>query len=51
MCSLIFTNNPEYFLYLIGDPAIGEGVNRFVLSRIMEKLKYGFKINLGSILN
>ncbi|KAL7404672.1 hypothetical protein ABVT39_017955 [Epinephelus coioides] len=33
---------------LEGDPAIGEGVNRFVLSRIMEKLKYGFKINLGN---
>nr|XP_055060770.1 uncharacterized protein LOC129444253 isoform X3 [Misgurnus anguillicaudatus] len=33
---------------LEGDPAIGEGVNRFLFSRIMEKLKNGFKLNFGN---
>lgn len=56
MCSrlLFYTNmNLESLnlLWLLGDPAIGEGVNRFLFSRIMEKLKAGFKINLGTVFN
>ncbi|XP_046901646.1 uncharacterized protein LOC124484669 isoform X1 [Hypomesus transpacificus] len=34
--------------HLRGDAAVGEGVNRHVLSLVMQKLKTGFSINLGS---
>ncbi|XP_028428556.1 uncharacterized protein LOC114552048 [Perca flavescens] len=33
---------------LRGDAAVGDGVNRHVLSMAMQKLKTGFRINLGS---
>ncbi|KAG9262440.1 hypothetical protein AMEX_G24214 [Astyanax mexicanus] len=32
---------------LEGDPAIGEGVNRFLISMVMQKLKLGFCLNFG----
>ncbi|XP_062849559.1 uncharacterized protein LOC134311810 [Trichomycterus rosablanca] len=32
---------------LEGDPAIGEGVNRFLFSMVMQKLKCGFHLNFG----
>lgn len=34
-------------LYFEGDAAVGEGVNRHVLSMAMQKLKTGFNINIG----
>ncbi|XP_035984601.1 uncharacterized protein LOC105924766 isoform X2 [Fundulus heteroclitus] len=33
---------------LEGDPALGEGVNRFVVSRVMQRLKDGFNMNFGN---
>ncbi|XP_048034538.1 uncharacterized protein LOC125260283 isoform X2 [Megalobrama amblycephala] len=33
---------------LIGDEAVGTGVNRHIFSMIMQKLKTGFSLNLGS---
>ncbi|KAL3063653.1 hypothetical protein OYC64_000062 [Pagothenia borchgrevinki] len=33
---------------LEGDPAIGEGVNRYWFSRVMQKLKEGFNLNFGN---
>ncbi|XP_034536180.1 uncharacterized protein LOC117810445 isoform X2 [Notolabrus celidotus] len=33
---------------LEGDPAIGEGVSRFLFSRVMQKLKDGFTFNFGN---
>ncbi|XP_067227454.1 uncharacterized protein [Chanodichthys erythropterus] len=33
---------------LIGDAAVGKGVNRHIFSMIMQKLKTGFSLNLGS---
>ncbi|KAI4822875.1 hypothetical protein KUCAC02_008400, partial [Chaenocephalus aceratus] len=30
------------------DPAIGEGVNRYWFSRVMQKLKEGFNLNFGT---
>ncbi|KAF3858971.1 hypothetical protein F7725_021370 [Dissostichus mawsoni] len=35
---------------LEGDPAIGEGVNRYWFSRVMQKLKEGFNLNFGRCL-
>ena len=37
----------EVIIYFQGDAAVGEGVNRHVLSLVMQKLKTGFSINLG----
>ncbi len=33
--------------FVLGDPAIGEGVNRFIFSMTTQKLKCGFHLNLG----
>lgn len=34
-------------IYLAGDVAVGQGVNRFFFSTVLEKLKSGFSINFG----
>ncbi len=33
--------------FVLGDPAIGKGVNRFIFSMTTQKLKCGFHLNLG----
>lgn len=34
-------------LLILGDAAVGDGVTRHFFSIILEKLKYGFSLNLG----
>lgn len=40
--------NINFFVFIfLGDPAVGEGVNRFLFSMITQKLKCGFHLNFG----
>jgi len=40
-------DNIYTFFCFLGDPAVGEGVNRFLLSMVTQKLKCGFHLNFG----
>lgn len=43
----VHKNSNYNIFFFLGDPAIGEGVNRFLFSMTTQKLKCGFHLNLG----